>query len=80
MLPVLAGFSFWRGVWALGYHSMGFGHFLGVYWFTGILKSFCSCVGKVPPGGESAVGKSGSGKVLSRSATREITRKYNVYK
>ena len=24
---VLAEFSFWRGGWGRGYHSMGFGHF-----------------------------------------------------
>ena len=29
-LLVLAKFSFWPGHWALGYHSMGFGHFTDI--------------------------------------------------
>ena len=45
--------SFWRGGWALGYHSMRFRHFLDISYFP---------------------------KILSRSATREATRKYHAYK
>ena len=34
--------------WALGYHYMGFRHFLYVFWFPKLL-SFFSCVGTKAP-------------------------------
>ena len=36
---VLAELSFWRGDWALGFHSMGFGYFPDISSFPGILIS-----------------------------------------
>ena len=34
----LMGLSFWRGNWALGYHSMGFRHFPDISEFPKILS------------------------------------------
>ena len=36
---VLAELSFWRGDWALGFHSMGFGYFPDISSFPGMLIS-----------------------------------------